>query len=319
VTASAACTGANAAYKNTSLPAFCRNGRHSAQGGLARFRFGVWIPFRKDGDGSEMPFVTTNGVRLAYERSGQGENVLLIMGTGAAAHVWTMYQTPALHKAGYATVIFDNRGISPSDAPPGKYALEDLVADTKGLIEALDLAPCRIVGLSLGALIAQELAIDHPQLVHSAVLIATRARTDVIRRAQTAAELALLESGIRLPAEYEAVASVQQMLSPATLNDDEAISSWLAVFEQTRGRDTGGGQSWIDTSADRRAALAAVKVPCRVISFTDDLVTPPHLGAEVAAAIADCDEVRIPGCGHLGHLERPDEVNAAIIGFLDGH
>lgn len=267
-----------------------------------------------------MPFVKTNDVRLAYERSGHGENVLMIMGSGAAGHVWTMYQTPALNQAGYATVVFDNRGMAPSDAPPGKYALQDMVADTKGLIEALDLAPCRIVGMSLGALIAQELAIDHPHLVHSAVLIATRARTDATRRAQAAAEIALLESGIRLPAEYEAVATVQRMLSPATLNDDNAISSWLAVIELTRGsQEAAGGQAWVDTSADRREALRGVTAPCRVIAFADDIVTPPHLAAEVAEAIPDCDYVQIPASGHLGHLERPDEVNAAIIEFLNRH
>lgn len=267
-----------------------------------------------------MPFVTTNDVRLAYERSGHGVPVLLIMGSGAAAHVWTMHQTPALNEAGYATVIFDNRGIAPSDAPPGKYALDDMVADTKGLIEALDLGPCRIVGLSMGALIAQELAIDHPHLVHSAVLIATKARTDVTRRAQAAAEIALLESGIKLPAEYEAVANVQRMLSPATLDDDDAISSWLAIFELTHGsQETAGGQAWVDTSADRRPALGTVTAPCRVIAFADDIVTPPHLGAEVAEAIPDCDYVKLAACGHLGHLERPEAVNAAIIEFLDSH
>ncbi|QIY68656.1 alpha/beta hydrolase [Streptomyces sp. RLB1-33] len=267
-----------------------------------------------------MPYVNANGVRLAYERSGRGENVLLVMGSGAAGHVWTMHQTPALHRAGYGTVVFDNRGISPSDVPPGKYSLADMVADTRGLIEALDLAPCRIVGLSMGALIAQELAIDHPQLVRSAVLIATKARSDAARRAQAAADIALLESGVRVPAEFEAGMTVLQMLSPATLNDDKAVSTWLSVFELSHAKQRpASGQAWIDTSVDRRAALRGVTAPCRVIAFADDLVTPPHLAAEVAEAIPDCDYVEIPRCGHLGHLEQPDAVNAAITEFLDRH
>jgi pimeloyl-ACP methyl ester carboxylesterase len=73
----------------------------------------------------------------------------------------------------------------------------------------------------------------------------------------------------------------------------------------------------VDTDADRRAALRTITAPCRVISFGDDLVTPPHLAAEVADAIPNCDRVEIAGCGHFGYLERPDEVNAAIIEFLD--
>ena len=50
--------------------------------------------------------------------------------------------------------------------------------------------------------------------------------------------------------------------------------------------------------------LGEVPVPCRVIAFSDDLIAPPHLGAEVADAIPDCDLVEIPSCGHLGYLER---------------
>lgn len=267
-----------------------------------------------------MSFVHTNGIRLAYQRSGTGEPVLMIMGSGAAAHVWTLHQIPALHRAGYSTVAFDNRGVPPSDAPAGKYALADLVADAKGLIEALDLAPCRIVGTSLGALIAQELAIEHPRLVRCAVLMATRSRSDALRRAMSAADLALLESGVRLPADYAAVARVVQMLSPATLDDDGSVAAWLDVFELAgRAAPTSDGQAWIDTGAERRAALAGITAPCRVIAFEDDLITPPHLAAEVAAAIPDCDVVRIPHAGHLGHLEQPEAVNRAVVEFLDVH
>jgi pimeloyl-ACP methyl ester carboxylesterase len=265
-----------------------------------------------------MPFLHTNGIRLAYERAGRGEPVLMIMGSGAAGRVWTTHQTPALHRAGYETIVFDSRGIPPSDAPEGKYSLADLVADTRGLIEALGLAPCRIVGTSLGASVAQELAIEFPGLVRCAVLIAAAARTDTARRAQLLAGRALAESGVRLPREYAAARSVFEMLSPATLNDDAAVSLWLDVFELA-GDGAAEGQIWIDDAADRREALRTVAAPCRVIAYSDDLVTPPHLGAEIAEAIPDCDYVEIPHCGHLGHLERPDAVNPVITDFLDGH
>ncbi|WP_255280913.1 alpha/beta fold hydrolase [Actinomadura madurae] len=119
-----------------------------------------------------MPFVKSNGIRLSYRRSGHGEPVLLIMGSSAAGHVWSMHQTPALNRAGYETITFDNRGVPPSDAPEGDYTLAEMVADTAGLIEALDLGPCHLAGASLGAMIAQELALGRPDLVRSAVLIA---------------------------------------------------------------------------------------------------------------------------------------------------
>lgn len=58
-------------------------------------------------------------------------------------------------------------------------------------------------------------------------------------------------------------------------------------------------------------------MPCRAIGFADDLICPPHLVSEVADAIPGCDFVKIPDAGHLGHLERPEAVNAAITEFLD--
>jgi pimeloyl-ACP methyl ester carboxylesterase len=264
-----------------------------------------------------MPNVSTNGIRLAYERTGRGERVLMIMGQAAGGNVWSMYQVPALESAGYEVITFDNRGVPPSDVPPGGYSLADLVADTAGLIEALDAGPCRLVGTSLGALIAIELAISRPDLVTCCALMAVRARSDAVRRAVSAGERALLKGGIQLPPAYEASVSVLQMFSPATLNDDSTISAWLDIYEMSAARRAAAsGQDAIDLTSDRRDALRAVAVPCRVIAFSDDLMCPPHLCAEVAEGIPECDYVEISSCGHLGYLERPDEVNSAIIEFL---
>jgi pimeloyl-ACP methyl ester carboxylesterase len=265
-----------------------------------------------------MPFANSNGIRLAYERSGSGEPVLMIMGSSAAGRVWTTYQTPALHKAGYETITFDNRGIPPSDVPPGKYTLADLVADTAGLIEELGIGPCHIVGTSMGAMIAEELAARSPHLVRCAVLIATRGREDVFRRALATSQHALLDSGAQVPPSYTATRSVLEMLSPATLRDDAMVSSWLEIFELAGGAES-GGQAWIDPIGDRRPTLRTIPAPCRVIAFADDVVCPPHLCAEVADCIPDCDYVEVRDCGHMGYLERPEEVNLALIEFLDKH
>ncbi|WP_431041730.1 alpha/beta fold hydrolase [Streptomyces sp. P1-3] len=268
-----------------------------------------------------MPFVNTNGIRLAYERQGHGEPVLLIMGSGAAGRAWTMHQTPALNAAGYETITFDNRGIAGSDAPPGMYTLDEMVADTAGLMEALDLGPSRVVGTSMGAMIAQELALGRPDLVRSAVLMSTRARSDALRRALSAADRALRESGVTLPPSYEALRTVLEMMSPTTLNDEAAVRTWLEIFELSGGsaKAAVGQDSVSESLGDRREALGGITVPCRVISFSDDLICPPHLAAEVADVIPGCDLVEIPACGHLGYLERPEAVNSAIVEFLDKH
>jgi pimeloyl-ACP methyl ester carboxylesterase len=269
-----------------------------------------------------MAYAFTNGIRLAFERHGRGERVLFIMGSSAGGRVWALHQTPAVAAAGYQAITFDNRGIPPSDVPPGRYSIDDLIADTKGLIEAIGAAPCRIVGTSLGAVVAQELAIRSPELVRCAVLMSTKARSDPARRAHGAAYRALAESGITLPPQFRASVTAFEMLSPATLNDPDASAAWLDTLCHAAAAEPagfGGGQDWIDLSDDRREALRRITAPCRVIAFADDLVTPPHLGAEVADAIPDCDLVEIADAGHFGYLERPAEVNSAILEFLAKH
>ena len=269
-----------------------------------------------------MPHVFTNGIRLAFERYGRGERVLFIMGSSAGGRVWTLHQTPAVVDAGYQAVTFDNRGIPPSDVPPGRYSLEDMVADTKGLIEAIGAGPCRIVGTSLGALIAQELAIRWPALVRCAVLMSTKARSDPARRAHGEAYRALADSGVVLPPAFRASVTAFEMLSPATLNDPRASAGWLDTLRHAAATTPAGyaaGQDWVDVVEDRRPALRGVTAPCRVIAFADDLITPPHLGAEVAEAIPDCDLIEVADAGHFGYLERPAEVNSAILEFLAKH
>lgn len=265
-----------------------------------------------------MPYVFTNGVRLAYQRTGRGEPVLLIMGTGAGGNVWSMYQVPALERAGYEVITFDNRGMPPSDAPPGMYSLADMVADTVGLIEALDIGPCRLAGTSMGAVISSEIAASRPDLVTCCLLMAMRGRADAARRAVSAADRSLAASGVQLPAAYAAPTSVFQMFSSATLNSDAAVLTWLDLFEMSAGRRAAAsGQAGIDLTQDRRERLRTITVPCRLIAFSDDLICPPHLCAEAAEAIPDCDLIEIESSGHLGYLERPEEVNSAIIEFLD--
>ena len=264
-----------------------------------------------------MPFADVNGIKLAYDDTGSGEPVLLVMGTAASGRVWHLHQVPALVGAGYRTITFDNRGVSPAEAG---FTIGDLVADTAGLISQLGLGPCRVVGTSMGAQVAAELALARPDLVSQAVLMATRGRRDAMRAALGAAERELRDSGIELPARYEAAMRAVQNLSPRTLNDDVAIRDWLDVFEMSPTAWTPGvrAQLRLDLTESRLEAYGAIEVPCLVIGFADDLRLPAYLAREVADAIPGARYLELAGCGHYGYLERPDEVNTALITFFAG-
>ncbi|MFY1676905.1 alpha/beta fold hydrolase [Streptomyces sp. WMMC905] len=266
-----------------------------------------------------MPFVTVDGVRLRWERHGSGEPVFLVGGAGTSGRAWLMHQVPALVEAGYTAYVYDSRGIPPSDECAEGFGVDDLVADLAGLIERLEPGPVRLVGTSMGAYVVQELALARPELVRSAVLMASRAHPDVLRARLAMAEVELGDSEPALPAHYRATVRAMQMLSPATLDDEEAITDWLALLELA-GPDGPGvrAQLALQPMPDRRAAYAGVTAPCHVIAFADDLITPPRHGRALADSIPGAGFDLVEDAGHFGYLERPDVVNAIILRHLAG-
>src|SRR5690348_16182977 len=104
-----------------------------------------------------MPVARINGVNLSYQVHGRGPAVLLIPGTGARGGIFRAHQVPALVAAGFRAITVDNRCVPPSDVCAEGFTLDDLVRDAAGLITALDIGPCRVVGFSLGAMVTQEL------------------------------------------------------------------------------------------------------------------------------------------------------------------
>lgn len=267
-----------------------------------------------------MPTVLINGIRSSYQETGTGPLVVLIMGSGSPGRVWRTEQVPALVRAGFRVVTFDNRGINPSDESPAEITLEDLVADSAALIEHLG-APAHVVGTSLGALVAQELALAHPGLVDRAVMLATAGRPHPMLLATRAGRAALHDSGVQLPTRYSAAVEAALHLSPRTLADPARAQQWLDTFEFAASVPTTAGiraQLDIDHSRNRLADYSRITRPSLIIGFSDDQLAPPPYCREVAAAIPGARYVEIEGCGHLGYLERPDEVNRVLIDFLSG-
>jgi pimeloyl-ACP methyl ester carboxylesterase len=242
--------------------------------------------------------------------------VLLVPPAGTRSAMWLLHQVPALVQAGYMAVTFDSRGMAPSEAPPGPYRLADFVADTAGLIRALGIGPCPVIGASLGAMVTQELALAHPELVSAAVMLATRGRTDFFRR--TAARAAAARMRDQAPiSNYETVAQMAQMLSAATLANDLYASDWFTLLRHFPVRGPGPAAQYEATvTDDRTGALSGISRRCLVIAFSEDSVTPPAFCREVAMAIPGCSYVEIPAAGHFGFLEDPAAVNGALLDFL---
>jgi pimeloyl-ACP methyl ester carboxylesterase len=256
-------------------------------------------------------------INLAYDDRGSGEAVVFISGRGGPGRTWQPHQVPAFLEAGYRVITFDNRGIGATENAEG-FTTQTMVADTAALIESLGAAPARLVGVSMGAFIAQELMVVRPDLVSAAVLMATRGRLDRARQFFHDAEVELHESGAQLPPSYDARSRVLESFSRKTINDDAAVDDWIAMFSTWPIKQTPGLRCQLDVSprTNRLPAYRSIAAPALVIGFADDVVTPPHLGREVADALPNGRYLQIPDAGHLGFLERPQAVNAAALQFL---
>lgn len=263
-----------------------------------------------------MPKADIGGVTLSYDVVGEGDPVLLVCGTGQPAFTWQLYQVPALLAAGYRVVTFDNRGVTPSAAPPPPYTVAQMAADAAGLVEHLGLGPTRVAGLSLGAFITQELALARPDLVRCAVMMGTFGRQDLFRRAVTDSWVELDRSGVKAPRLYDVVSSTFMLFSPSTLDNDRGMRAIIDLSLAQPSWEGPGrlGQHEADRAYDERLeALAGITVPCTVIAFGHDMLTPVRLCREVAEAIPGCRYVEIPDTGHAGPLEHPEPVNAALL------
>jgi pimeloyl-ACP methyl ester carboxylesterase len=256
-------------------------------------------------------------VNLAYDDRGRGEPVLFIAGQGGLGRTWDLHQVPAFRAAGYRVITFDNRGVGATAGTAG-FTTATMVADTAELIERLDAAPVRLVAVSMGSYIAQELMLTRPELVSQAALMATRGRHDRTREFFRTAERDLANAGVQLPATYEAKLRLIESFSPKTLNNEDSVRDWIDTFTVWPPKLTPGirAQYGVAPPSDRRPAYRMITTPVLVIGFADDLVMPPHLGAEVADALPNGRYLEIADAGHLGFLERPNAVNSAILDFF---
>ncbi len=258
-------------------------------------------------------------INLAYDDQGTGDPVVFIAGRGGAGRTWHLYQVPAFLAAGYRVITFDNRGVGATANADG-FTTQTMVADTAALIESLGAGPVRVVAVSMGSFIAQELMVARPDLVSQAVLMATRGRLDRAREFFRSAEDEFAAAGVSLPAAYDAKIRLLESFSPKTLSNDQAVAEWIGMFTVWPIKLTPGliCQGKASPQGNRLPAYGSITAPVLVLGFADDVVTPPHLGREVADAIPNGQYLQLADTGHLGFLERPKAVNAAVLQFFAG-
>ncbi len=119
-----------------------------------------------------MPKIEANGINIYYEFQGDGPPLVMIMGFLGNANTWDPRLTEGLSDE-FEMLLFDNRGAGRTDVPKGEYSIELLAEDTEKLMDELEISSAHVFGISLGGMIAQELAINYPEKVQDLILAST--------------------------------------------------------------------------------------------------------------------------------------------------
>jgi len=262
-----------------------------------------------------VPTVRVGSVEIACYDVGRGDPVLLINGTGEAGQTWLPLVEPLADR--WRFIAIDQRDTGASTYVDAPYTPRDLAADAIAVIEGLGVGPCHVAGFSLGGAVAQEIAIARPDLVRSLVLLSTWARSDgwfvsqmrqwqMLRAAHPDDEDAFLR------------AIDPWMFAPATFEHPQTYQRIHAMWAEAPGQRADGlhRQCDADIAHDARDRLGAVRAPALVLVGRDDICTPPRYALELVSLLADAEYVEIADAGHCALFEKPDEVRAAIEGFL---
>jgi pimeloyl-ACP methyl ester carboxylesterase len=251
----------------------------------------------------------SDGACLAWERAGEGPVVLLVHGIGSSRRTWDDVVSP-LVESGYQVVRLDLRGFGDSSTPAGRFAMDDFVGDLVAFVAALELDRFHLVGHSLGGMIAQRYALDHPDRIRSLALASTTSHNG--RRANAFARLmvTLAENG------YDAVLERPALREQAEATLREAFPGGAPLAMLRRGMEQPNparANAWracIDFSTKDR--LAQIVCPALVTHGTDDMLIPFRAGELVAQGLPAATWVVEEGAGHSLPKERPGSFGKAL-------
>ncbi len=256
-----------------------------------------------------------DGARIWWTAEGAGDPVMLIMGLGYPSDMWFRI-APVLAER-YRVVRLDNRGAGRTgDVPGAPYTVETMAADALAVLDAADEGWAHVVGVSLGGLIAQEVAFSAPDRVRSLVLGCTHpglthavideeAVKLIIRRTGMSAEEAAEDS---LPFNYARTTPRER------IEEDWAVRMPLASTAAGYRAQLEGTATW--SGLDR---LPTVRVPTLILHGAEDRLVPVANGRRLAEEVPGAELVILPGANHLFFTDQPQRTAEILLDWLSRH
>ena len=251
-----------------------------------------------------MPTVSVNGQEISYSRAGSGGPVLLIPGYTCDTTMWA--GSVELLADDHTVIAIDNRDMGASASFEAEYTVADLAADAVGVCRLLGLADVTVVGHSMGGAVAQQFAVDAPELVKRLVLVNSFRHMGPVSIAALDSHLRLRASGAGT--EQLVRVAIPWFYGPDVIDDDAAFGQVLEALM--------AGADLLSIEAQSRqfralcgfdsvAWVGQVAAPTLVVASECDLIVPASESAALAAAIPGAELVTVPRAGHVMPVELP--------------
>jgi pimeloyl-ACP methyl ester carboxylesterase len=274
-----------------------------------------------------MSFAKIGSLDVYYDEHGSGDPLLLVMGLAADSTAW-MFQVPAFAQH-YRTIVFDNRGVGRTSKPSGPYTIHQMADDAAGLLDVLDVRRAHVVGVSMGGMIAQELALRHPERVRSLVLACTYpepdAEVELNRRFSVERFGGTVTSEGQMQVDFKAINPMDflQHLLPTVFSQDfiardlpKLIQVFSGALQYGFSMEAILGQVAAVMSHQATDRLHQIAVPTLVITGDADRLIPPANSDILAQCIPGAKLVRVAGGSHGFNFETPEVFNRAVLDFL---
>jgi pimeloyl-ACP methyl ester carboxylesterase/SAM-dependent methyltransferase len=262
--------------------------------------------------------VAVNGVSIAYEERGSGEETVVLSHSYLVDHRHYEHQIEALAER-YRVLAYDHRGHGESERPrDGDYDMETLYRDAERFIEVTEAAPCHFVGLSTGGFVGLRLGFRRPDLLRSLVLMDTSADAEPwVKRIKYEAMFAVLR---RAGFEPLMPATMAIMFGPTFLGDASRRDEAHRWRQRIMDNDIdalirfGRGIFARESVADH---LGDIEVPTLVMVGEHDVAQPLSRAQRIVDGIEGALLQVVPRAGHLSTIENPDAVSGALLSFFE--
>lgn len=263
-----------------------------------------------------MPHININGVNYYYEESGSGQETIVFSHGLLWSGAMFAKQVAAL-KERYRVITYDHRGQGQTEVTKDGYDMDTLTLDAAELIKALNAAPCHFLGLSMGGFVAMRLAIRHPELLKSIILMETSPDPEPEENRPKYRMLGFIERYISI--KLVSPRAMNIMFSKSFMNDPKRAverAEWKQRMESGSRVGIYRALEGVITRQSIYEQLGKINLPTLVMVGEEDVATVPAKAERIHKAIKGSKLVYIPQAGHTSTIEQPERVNKEIEDFL---